>query len=113
MRGTIDWTSEGDQHLLVVSLIIGRRAVPIYWRAYGQSVLKRRMKRYEWAVVKRAFHLITQVVAARRWRVTADRSFAVTDLFALLQTLGLKFDIRVKRSVASLTFAPTPTATCN
>ena len=29
----IDWTIEGHQHLLVVSLIVGRRAVPIYWRA--------------------------------------------------------------------------------
>lgn len=35
VRLTIDWTSEDDQHLLVVSLIVGRRAVPIYWRAYA------------------------------------------------------------------------------
>jgi Transposase DDE domain len=98
VRCAIDWTSEGDQHLLVVSLVIGRRAVPIYWRAYAQSVLKGRMKRYELAVVKRAFHLMTQVVAARRLRVTADRGFADGDLFAVLQTLRLKFDIRVKGS---------------
>jgi hypothetical protein len=51
---TIDWTSEGDQHLLVV----GRRALPIYWRAYEQSTLKGHMKRYERAVIKRAFKLI-------------------------------------------------------
>jgi hypothetical protein len=38
--------------LLVVSLIIGRRAMPIFWRAYEQSVLKGRMKRYELAVIK-------------------------------------------------------------
>ncbi len=98
VRCALDWTSEGDQHLLVVSLVIGRRAVPIYWRAYAQSVLKGRMKRYELAVVKRAFHLLTQVVAARRLRVTADRGFADSDLFALLHRLRLPFVIRVKGS---------------
>jgi hypothetical protein len=93
---TIDWTSEGDQHLCVVSLVLGQRAVPIYWRAYQQSVLKGRKKRYELAVVKRAFRLITQVVAPARLRVTADRGFADTDLFALLDQLHLRFVIRVK-----------------
>src|SRR5262249_13154682 len=45
VRLTIDWTSEGDQHLLVISLVVGGRALPIFWRAYAQSVLKGRMKR--------------------------------------------------------------------
>lgn len=96
VRCTIDWTSEGDQHLCVVSLVIGQRAVPVYWRAYAQSVLKGRMKRYELAVVKRALQLITHVVAPSRLRVTADRGFADADLFALLQELRLRFVIRVK-----------------
>src|SRR5215510_1767185 len=34
VRLAIDWTIEGAQHLLVVSLVTGGRAVPIYWRAY-------------------------------------------------------------------------------
>src|SRR5215475_4558395 len=33
IRLAIDWTIEGQQHLLVVSLMVGRRAVPISWRA--------------------------------------------------------------------------------
>ena len=33
VRLAIDWTLEGHQHLLVVSLIVGRRAVPIDGRA--------------------------------------------------------------------------------
>jgi hypothetical protein len=98
VRCTIDWTSEGDQHLCVVSLVIGQRAVPVYWRAYRQSVLKGRMKRYERAVVKRAFQLIMRVVAPRRLRVTADRGFADADLFALLHELRLRFVIRVRGS---------------
>ena len=33
VRLAIDWTIEGHQHLLVISLVVGRRAVPMYWRA--------------------------------------------------------------------------------
>src|SRR5216683_2012689 len=52
-RLAIDWTIEGFQHLLVVSLVTGGRAVPIYWRAYDAAVLKGRMRRYEMAVIRR------------------------------------------------------------
>jgi hypothetical protein len=43
VRLAIDWTIEGHQHLLVVSLIVGRRAVPISWRASDATVRKGRM----------------------------------------------------------------------
>lgn len=99
VRITIDWTTEDDQHLLVISLVIGRRGVPIYWRAYHQSVLKGRMHRYERAVIKRAFKLIFQYVGRKRIRLTADRGFADEPLFALLQQLGIRFVIRVKSCV--------------
>lgn len=99
VRITIDWTTENEQHLLVISLVIGRRAVPIYWRAYAQSALKGRMHRYERAVIKRAFELIFQYVSRRRIRLTADRGFADEQLFALLQQLRVPFVIRVKGSV--------------
>jgi hypothetical protein len=33
VRRALDWTIAGPQPLLVVSLLRGRRAVPIYWRA--------------------------------------------------------------------------------
>ena len=96
VRCAIDWTSEGDQYLCVISLTIGRRAVPIYWRAYSQSVLKGRMKRYELAIIKRAFQLITKVVARRRLIVTADRGFADQGLIQTLQSLRFRYVIRVK-----------------
>lgn len=99
VRVTIDWTSEGAQHLLVVSLVIGRRGVPIYWRAYDQQVLKGRMHAYERAVIKRAFKLILQYVKRSRIRLTADRGFADEPLFALLQQLRLRFVLRVKGCV--------------
>lgn len=98
VRLAIDWTIEGHQHLLVVSLIVGRRAVPIYWRAYDATVLKGRMKRYELAVIRRAVTRVIQKVGRRRVRVTADRGFADVVLFTLLTTLGVAFVIRVKKS---------------
>lgn len=99
VRLTIDWTTEDDQHLLVISLVVGRRALPIYWRAYSQDALKGRMKRYELAVIKRAFKLIFQYVKPRRIRLTADRGFPDDDLFELLDQLGINFVIRVKGNV--------------
>jgi len=99
VRITIDWTTEDDQHLLVISLVIGRRAVPIYWRAYQQSALKGRMHRYERAIIKRAFGLIFQYVNRSRIRLTADRGFADEPLLALLQQLHVRFVIRVKANV--------------
>ena len=59
----------------MVSLIVGRRAVPIYWRAYDTSVLKGRMKRYELAVIRRAVGRVAQAVGKHRVIVTADRGF--------------------------------------
>ena len=66
MRLAIDWTIEADQHLLVVSLVVGRRAVPMDWRAYHAAVLKGRMKRYELAVIRRAMGRVAQAVGTRR-----------------------------------------------
>lgn len=45
VRLAIDWTIEGHQHLLVIALVVGRRAVPLYWRAYEAGGLKGRMQR--------------------------------------------------------------------
>jgi Transposase DDE domain len=98
VRLAIDWTIEGHQHLLVVSLIVGRRAVPIYWRAYDAAVLKGRMKRYELAVIRRAVMPVIRKVGRRRVRVTADRGFADVALFTLLTDLRVAFVIRVKKS---------------
>ena len=96
IRLAIDWTIEDQQHLLVVSLVMGRRALPIYWRAYDASVLKGRMKRYEMAVIRRAITRVRQAIGKRRIIVTADRGFADVTLFTLLGDLGVKFIIRVK-----------------
>jgi Transposase DDE domain len=98
VRLAIDWTIEGHQHLLGVSLVVGRRAVPMYWRAYDAAVLKGRMQRYELAVIRRGLIWVLRKVGPRRLRVTADRGFADVALFALLRELRVAFIIRVKKS---------------
>jgi Transposase DDE domain len=98
VRIAIDWTIEDDQHLLIISLIVGRRAMPIFWRAYEQSALKGRTKLYEMAVINRAFKLIFQSVKPSRIRLTADRGFPDNDLFELLDRLRINYIIRVKGS---------------
>lgn len=98
VRCTIDWTSEGQQPLRVVSLVVGRRAWPIFWRASDQTVRNGRRKRSERAVVKRAFTRIFPYVAPQRVRRTADRGCAEADWCAWLDALGIRSIIRVKGS---------------
>jgi hypothetical protein len=47
VRLSLDWTSEEAQHLLIASLRVGHRGVPLYWPAYHDSQLKERMTLYE------------------------------------------------------------------
>jgi hypothetical protein len=96
VRLALDWTIEGTQHLLVVSLVTGGRAVPLYWRAYDATVLKGRMQRYELAVIRRALTRVQRRIGRRRLLLSADRGFADVALMAVLTALGVEFIIRVK-----------------
>jgi hypothetical protein len=98
VRLAIDGPLAGHQPLLVVARSVGRRAVPIYGRAYDATGLKGRMTRYERAVIRRAVTRVIQKVGRRRVRVTADRGFADVALFTLLTDLRVAFVIRVKKS---------------
>ncbi len=102
VRLAIDWTIEGTQYLLVVSLVTGGRAVPIYWRAYDQRVLKGRMRRYELAVLKRVLTRVRRSIGRRHLRVTADRGFADVKLCDLLEMFDTLDVIRVKSSTKVL-----------
>jgi hypothetical protein len=84
--------------LLVISLIVGRRAVPISWRADAATVLKGRMQRYDLAGVRRAVTRVIRKSGHRRGRVTADRGCAAVAVFTVLPTLRVAFVIRVNKS---------------
>jgi hypothetical protein len=96
VRLALDWTIEGHQHLLVVSLVTGGRAVPLYWRAYEATVLKGRRRCYERAVIRRVVTRVQRESGRRRLIVTADRGFADVALVEVLTALGVDFIIRVK-----------------
>jgi len=98
VRLALDWTTEDSQHLLVASLNVGRRAVPLYWRAYGDTELKKRMSLYEREFVRALFAEVLCGVARRRFVLTADRWFADVDLLDLLNELGISYVIRTKSS---------------
>lgn len=96
VRLALDWTVEDSQHLLVASLNVGRRALPLYWRAYTDAELKGRMSRYEREFVRALFADVLGGVARRRFVLTADRWFADVDLLDLLNELGVSYVIRTK-----------------
>jgi hypothetical protein len=98
VRLSLDWTTEAEQHLLVASLRVGRRAVPVYWRAYHDSELKERMSLYEREFVRGLFAHILASVERRRFILTADRWFADVDLLDLLDELGVSYVVRTKSS---------------
>src|SRR4030095_8158463 len=68
VRLAMDWTIEAGQHLLVVSLVVGRRAVPIYWRAYLDNVT---LGRVRW------FHLGLQTATGRTSAIDQMRDHKV------------------------------------
>lgn len=98
VRLALDWTTEDSQHLLVASLRVGGRAVPVFWRAYEGSELKERMSRYEREFVRLLFDDLLAGVERRRLILTADRWFADVDLLDLLDELGVSYVIRTKSS---------------
>jgi hypothetical protein len=98
LRLSLDWTSEETQHLLIASVRVGGRAIPLYWRAYADSQLKERMTLYEREFVRLLFEKVLGGVARRRFILTADRWFADVDLLHLLNDLGVSYVIRTKSS---------------
>jgi hypothetical protein len=95
---SLDWTTEATQHLLVASVRVGTRAVPVYWRAYHDAELAERMTRYEQAFVRTLFDEVLEGVARRRFILTAARWFADVDLLDVLNELGISYVIRTKSS---------------
>ncbi len=102
VRVAIDWTIEAEQHLLVASLMVGRRAVPLFWRAYALDELKDRRSGYEREFVCTLVRVALCEVSPRRQIITADRAFADVEFFDVLNDLGVSYVIRSKSSVKVL-----------
>jgi hypothetical protein len=96
VRLSLDWTTEATQHLLVASLRVGGRALPLYWRSYHDTELAGRMSFYEREFVRALFDELLQSVARCRLILTADRWFADVDLLDMLEEMGVSYVIRTK-----------------
>ena len=99
VRIALDWTIEDQQHLLVASVLLGRRAVPLYWHAYEASTLKGHRSRYERAFVRQLIERVLRDLPRRQLLMTADRGFAEVALFDLFEALKVAFLIRTKENV--------------
>ena len=79
------WTLEAAQPWLVVSRVVGRRAVPVSWRASEAAGCQGRLQRSALAVSRRAGGRVAQAVGQRRGIVTAARGFAAVALWTVLR----------------------------
>jgi hypothetical protein len=101
VRLALDWTSAGPPPLLVVSLLGGRRAVPLSGRASEAAVLTGRMKRDALAVMRRAVTRVLRQVGRRRGRVTAARGCAAVAWLTLRTAWRVAVVSRVKKRPTS------------
>jgi hypothetical protein len=99
VRVAIDWTSEEQRHLLVASLAVGRRAVPLYWEVYTTPELTGAQRALEHAFVDQLLGAVLGGLARERLLVTADRGFCTGDFLALLDTRGVPFVLRLTANV--------------
>jgi hypothetical protein len=99
VRVAIDWTTEDQQHLLVASLVVGRRAVPVYWEAYTTAELKGQQRALEHAFVRRVVEQELGKVDRERLLLTADRGFCEGELLARLARLQVPFVLRLPAHV--------------
>jgi hypothetical protein len=93
-----DWTAMGEYQLLVASVAVKRRAVPIAWLAIGawQFTHRRRSRNHAEETLMGRVH---EAMAGRRWTLVADRGFARTALFRTLLQWKVRFVIRACGSV--------------
>jgi len=99
VRIALDWTTEDRQHLLVASLLIGRRAIPLYWEAYTTAELKGAQRALEHAFVDELFERLLRGLPRERLLVTADRGFCEGKLLARLEALHVPFGFRLPAHV--------------
>lgn len=99
IRIAVDWTTEDTQHLLVASLLIGARAVPLYWKAYEQSALKDHTHEYERELVRVLVKDVLKGVCPSRVLLTMDRGFGDVLMLDELKALRVGYILRAKGNV--------------
>jgi hypothetical protein len=93
------WTTEDQQHLLVAALVVGRRAVPLYWAAYPTAERKGTPRALEHALVEQRVGTVLNGLARTRLLVTAARGFCTGECLARLDRWSLPFVVRLTAHV--------------
>jgi DDE family transposase len=99
VRIAVDWTTEDQPHLLVASVIVGRRAVPLYWEAYTTKERKGHQRALELAFLRQVVEQALGPVARERLLVTADRGFGDGTLLSELARLQVPFVLRLSANI--------------
>jgi hypothetical protein len=99
VRVAVDWTTEDQPHLLVASVVVGRRAVPLYWEAYTTTEIKGCQRALEHAFVRHVVEQELRNVDRERLLITADRGFCEGELLALMARLQVPFVLRLPAHV--------------
>ena len=99
VRVAIDWTTEDQQHLRVASLVVGRRAVPLYWEAYTTPERKGQQRAVARAFLRQVVEKELATVERERLLVTADRGFGDSTLLAELACLQVPFVLRLPANI--------------
>jgi DDE family transposase len=99
VRVAIDWTTEDQQHLLVASVIVGRRAVPLYWEAYTTTERKGQQRAIEVAFLRQVIEQELALVTRERVLVTADRGFGDGTILTELARLHVPFVLRLAANI--------------
>jgi hypothetical protein len=102
VRIALDWTTEDRQHLVVASLIVGRRAVPLDWEAYATGELTGAQRTLEHAFVDELCEQLLRGLPRDRLLLTADRGFCEGKLLARLEELHVPFVFRLPAHVTVL-----------
>jgi hypothetical protein len=102
VRIALDWTTAGQQHLLVAALLSGRRAVPLYWEAYTTTELKGAQRALEHAFGATLFEQLLPGLERQRLLVTADGGGCQGQLLARLETSRAPFVLRLPAHVTVL-----------
>lgn len=102
VRVAVDWTIEDGKHLLVATLIVGSRGVPVYWESYKASDLKGKMRALELRFLSTLVRTVLKGVRRGRILITADRGFADVALMEALDRLGVVYVIRAKGNIKAL-----------
>jgi hypothetical protein len=74
IRLSLDCTTEDSRHLLIASVRVGGRAVPVYWRSYHDSESAERVTGYELEFVRLLFNEVLAGVARRPGTCAAPMS---------------------------------------